>query len=69
MSVVGGGGGWQQLMALLCGLGLVVVGGRGEKLQFFAPNELRSPKTTCLKKYFSIKGGGWLGQILNRKFY
>ena len=47
------------------------MGCSGEKTskKFLAPNELKSPKNNMSFYFFSIKGGGWVDQTLNRKFY
>ena len=48
------------------------MGVAGEKFSkfFFDPNELKSLKTICLFVIFFLsRVGGWVGQILNRKFY
>ena len=54
MGPVGGSGGWLSEKILKF---------------FFVPNELKSPKNNMSFYFFSIKGGGWGVQMLNRKFY
>ena len=77
--MVGGSNGlWQQLVVGVGGggswwlqyVGMVVEGGRGEKLQiFFCSKWAKKPKKQdVILLFFSIKGE-WVGQILNRKFY
>ena len=55
---VNGSSGWH--------LWVVMVDGSGEKNSiFFAPNQLKTPITTCLFIFFSsIKGGGWVRSLI-----
>ena len=73
-SVVGGGDGWQQLIAQVCGSWwcLWVFAVKNFKKYFLFQTNQKAQKITCLFIiffYYILRGDGWVGQILNRKSY